>query len=74
MKIDYKTKGNIAGYVAVLVLFLIAGLTFYLTVMDIHFECDVFIMLLLMSIFESCRATYIDYRKKEIDELLTKPK
>lgn len=72
MKINYKTKGNIAGYIAVLILFLIFGLTLYLTIMDIHCQCDVFIMLVLIGLFESCRATYIDYRKKEIDEQLTK--
>ena len=63
-----KLKGNIAGYVAVFLLIVIFVSSVYLTTMDIHFKHDVFIILILCGIFESCRETYLDYRKKEIEE------
>lgn len=70
VKMDYKDKlkGNIAGYVAVFLWIVILALNIYLITMDIHFKYDVFIMLILCGIFENCRETYLDYRKKEIEE------
>ena len=68
--INYKIKGNIAGYVAVFLLIVIFILTIYLTTMDIHFKYDIFTMLILASAFERCRDTYLEYRKREIDEMI----
>ena len=72
MEKDYKIKGNIAGYVAVFLLIVMFMLTTYLTAMDIHFKYDIFVMLILAAIFERCRDTYLEYRKKEIDEQVEK--
>lgn len=69
IKMDYKLKGNIAGYIAVVLMIIILVLSTYLTVMDVHFKCDVFVMILLVSIMGACRDTYLDYRKREIEEM-----
>ena len=71
VKMDYKdkVKGNIAGYIAVFLLIIIFASNIYLITMDIHFKYDVFIMIILCVIFERCRETYLDYRKREIEEI-----
>ena len=61
---DYKLKCEIAGYIAVFIWFVVLGLTIYLTTMDIHFQGDIFVILLLLTIFERCRDTYVEYRNK----------
>lgn len=72
MNVDYKIKGNVAGYVAIFLLIVMFIFTTYLTAMDIHFKYDIFIALLMAAIFERCRDTYLEYRKKEIDEQVEK--
>lgn len=69
MRMDYKLKGNIAGCIAVLLFVIVLVLIIYLTVMDIHFKYDVFVTILLLGIMESCRDTYLDYQKREIEEM-----
>ena len=67
---DYKLKGNISGYIGVLLLVVIFVLTTYLTTMDIHFKYDTFVILLLSGAMESCRDKYLDYRKREIEGII----
>lgn len=69
MDLDYKVKGNIAGYIAVFLWIVILVSNIYLITMDIHFKYDVFVMIILCGIFERCRETYLDYRKREIEEM-----
>lgn len=66
-KID-EIKGEVSGYVAIIINIIIFIMVTIFTVQNIHFKYDLFIFFILVGISAGCRETYLEYRKKQIME------